>query len=336
MSDKPVLVFARWEPVTRDLFTEEHYARLDIHCALPDRRPLDDFTTDRATELLGQAEILVTSWGSPRLGRTALGLAPNLRLVAHAAGTVRDLVTDAFWERGVPLTSAATANAVPVAEFALAAILFANKRVFRLRDRYRDGRTWELWSEVEPGLGNYRKTVGLVGASRIGRRVIGLLAPHDLSVQVHDPYLTDDEATRLGVTRVGLDDLLATSDVVSLHAPSLPETNHLLDRRRLGLLHDGAVLINTARGALIDHEALVDELVSGRIDAVLDVTDPEILPEDSPLYELPNVLLTPHIAGSQGTETQRMATLAVEEVERFLAGEPLRHRVTRDDLARIA
>jgi phosphoglycerate dehydrogenase-like enzyme len=124
--------------------------------------------------------------------------------------------------------------------------------------------------------------------------------------------------------------------VVSLHAPSLPKTRHLLDARRLALLRDGATLINTARGALVDGEALERELVSGRIDAVIDTTEPEILPADSPLYELPNVVLTPHVAGSLGSETRRMAELAVEEIERFARGEPLRHALLADDLARVA
>jgi len=135
---------------------------------------------------------------------------------------------------------------------------------------------------------------------------------------------------------VELDDLLRRSDVVSLHAPSLPETQHLLDARRLALLRDGTVLVNTARGALVDGAALSKELVAGRIDAVIDTTDPEILPVDSPLYELPNVFLTPHIAGAMGTETQRMATLALDEIERFANGEPLAHEVKLEDFARIA
>lgn len=333
---RPVLVHLRWPYVTADLLTEAHHERIEARCTVRDREPLADLSAPEARATLAEAEILLTSWGAPRLDADVLAAAPNLCLVAHAAGTVKDLIDESFWERGILLSSAAAANAVPVAEFTLAAILFANKGVLRLRDHYRDHRRWTLWTDVVPGLGNYRRTVGLVGASRIGRRVIELLRPHDLRVLVHDPYLTDDDAAVLGVETAELDPLLAASDVVSLHAPSLPETHHLLDARRLALLRDGATLINTARGALVDLDALTAELVGGRIDAVIDVTEPEVLPADSPLYELPNVLLTPHIAGSQGTETQRMATLAIDEIERFLDGEPLLHGVTRADLDRIA
>jgi phosphoglycerate dehydrogenase-like enzyme len=336
VSGRPTLVHARWPAVTADLITDDQHRRIEELCRVPTREPLTDYSAEEAGVLLADAEILLTSWGAPRLGRTALGRLPRLRLVAHAAGTVKDLVTDAVWEHDIRISSAASANAVPVAEYTIAAILFANKGVHRLQQHYRDHRQWRLWSDVVPGIGNYRRVVGIVGASRIGRRVIELLAPFDLTVLVADPFLTDDEADLLGVRLVGLDTLLADADVVSLHAPSLPETHHLLDASALALLRDGATLINTARGALVDQDALTAELVSGRIDAVIDVTEPEVLPPDSPLYDLPNVLLTPHIAGSQGAETQRMADLAIDEIERFVSGRPLRHEVRRDDLDHIA
>lgn len=336
VAERPAVVFARMQAFTEHLLTDEHYERLDAICEVLDREPLESFKDERAAELLTRADILVTGWGCPRIGSRALALAPRLRLVAHAAGTVRDLVTDSFWAAGIPITSAADANAVPVAEFTVAAILLANKRAFRLQRLYRDVRDYRFWDREVPPMGNRGKVVGVVGASRIGRRVIELLRPFDLEVVLTDPYVDEDQAGELGVRLLELDDLLRTSDVVTLHAPSLPETYHLLDADRLAMLRDGAVLVNTARGALVDTAALERELASGRIDAVLDVTDPEILPADSPLYELPNVFLTPHIAGSQGAEVARLAHLAIDEIERFVRGEPLRFAVEQADLDRIA
>jgi phosphoglycerate dehydrogenase-like enzyme len=133
----------------------------------------------------------------------------------------------------------------------------------------------------------------------------------------------------MGARLVDLDEMLAVSDVVSLHAPALPETYHLMNARRLALLRDGATLVNTGRGSLIDTQALTAEASSGRIHAVLDVTEPEVLPATSPLYSLPNVLLTPHIAGSLGGELQRITQSAVDEVERYCAGREFAHPVTR-------
>jgi phosphoglycerate dehydrogenase-like enzyme len=333
---RPTVVLAMAPVLTPDLFADEHRARLAALADLPDPAPLTTFADPRAAALLPQVELLLTGWGSPRVDAATLARMPKLGAIVHAAGTVKEHVAREVLAAGVRVSSAAAANAVPVAEFTLAAILLSLKRAFRFQRLYRDVRALRLWPREVPGVGAYRKTVGIVGASRIGRLVIERLRPFDLTVLVCDPYLAADDAARLGVAVVALDDLLRRSDVVSLHAPSLPETRHLLDARRLALLRDGAVLVNTARGALVDGAALTAELVAGRIDAVIDTTEPEILPPDSPLYDLSNVFLTPHVAGALGTETQRMATLAIDEIERLAKGEPLAHEVRLDDWDRIA
>jgi phosphoglycerate dehydrogenase-like enzyme len=278
--------------------------------------------------------VVLGHWGCPAFDDDALAALPNVRLLAYGAGTVRGVVTPALWARGITVTSAAAANAVPVAEFTLAAILFANKGVFVSRERLRDPDGPRV-RRPRP-IGNVDKRVGLIGASLVGRRVIELLAPFDLEVAVADPYLTDDEAAALGVVKVELDELIATSVVVSVHAPDLPSTHHLVGAPQLALLADGATLVNTARAALVDQDALLLEVRSGRISAVLDVTDPDPLPPDHPLLELPNVFATPHVAGAQGSELQRLADLAITEIERYAQGLPPLHPVVEADLERIA
>jgi phosphoglycerate dehydrogenase-like enzyme len=296
------------------LFTERSLARLRE-------------VADVVDAPLGDVELLLTGWGSPPVDEAALAAAPALRAIVHAAGSVKSRVTPACWARGILVSSAADANARPVAEFTLAMILLANKAAPRAERLYRERREHiDVLAEL-PGVGNLDKTVGVIGASRIGRRVIDLLRPFDLTVIVHDPYLAES---------VPLDDLMAAADVVTVHAPSLPSTRHLLDARRLALLRDGATLVNTARGALVDHAALIAELRAGRISAVLDVTEPEPLPPDSPLFDLPNVVLTPHIAGALGTEVRRLGDAAVAEVARYAAGEPFAHPLTAADLDRVA
>jgi phosphoglycerate dehydrogenase-like enzyme len=282
-----------------------------------------------------EAEVLITGWGCTPLDAAVLRRLPRLRAVLHAAGSVKPLVTEACWERGLLMSSAAAANAVPVAEFTLGAILLAGKDTLRMRALYADRHAHPGPAETTH-LGNHRRRVGIVGASRIGRRVIALLRPFDLDLAVHDPFLTERAAGELGIPALPLDELVARSDVLSLHAPALPETRHLMDGRRLALMPDGATLVNTARGSLVDTAALTAALVSGRISAVLDVTDPEPLPPGSPLYGLPNVLLTPHIAGALGNELERLGVVVVEELERLLAGAPLRYGVRRADLDHIA
>ncbi|MFD9568598.1 hydroxyacid dehydrogenase [Streptomyces sp. NPDC059982] len=283
--------------------------------------------------VLARAEVLFTGWGCPPLNEEALRRMPRLRAVVHAAGSVKHHVTEACWKRGLLVSSAAAANALPVAEYTLAAILFANKRVLEAAHAYRVARGPVDPLHRYPRAGNYRKTVGLVGASLIGRRVLELLRPFDLSVLVNDPYADPAEVTALGGEPCSLDELLRRSDVVSLHAPLLPQTHHLLDASRLGLMPDGATLINTARGSLVDTAALTEELVTGRLHAVLDHTEPEVLPAASPLFNLPNVLLTPHVAGSLGGELDRLAATAVEELERYARGLGFRHAVDPGRLA---
>jgi phosphoglycerate dehydrogenase-like enzyme len=162
------------------------------------------------------------------------------------------------------------------------------------------------------------------------------LRAFDLQVLISDPYLTTAQAAELGAELVDNDTLFRRSDILSVHAPLIPETVGLVDARLLALLPDGAVLINTARGKIIDAEALIRECVSGRIDAVLDVTEPEPLPPDSPLLDLPNVFITPHVAGAVGNEIARLGEMAVGELERLVAGQPLQHAISPIELGRLA
>ncbi|MEO3974162.1 hydroxyacid dehydrogenase [Streptomyces sp. CAU 1734] len=336
--ERPGVLLAMGPGVAERLFGERHRERLTSLARTDPLLVAHDLSDPEPAvrSALAGAEVLLTCWGAPPLTAEVLDRAPRLRAVVHAAGSVKHHITDACWARGVRVSSAAAGNALPVAEFTLAAILFAGKRVLRSAGRYRELRSAHDWAGELADGGNYRRTVGIVGASRIGRRVIELLRPFDLDVLLHDPYVTEADAAGLGVVPVGLDELCGRSDIVSVHAPELAETRRMIDERRLALLPDGATLINTSRGSLIDEDALLAELVTGRIDAVLDVTDPEVPAADSPLYTLPNVLLTPHVAGSLGSELHRLADLALDELERYGQGLPFTDPVSADDLRRSA
>lgn len=309
---------ARLQKLTRVDLDRPHHGVLDPGAVDPD------------------SEVMLTCWGAPLLDSAALEALPKLRAVVHAAGSVKGIVTAACRERGIEVSSAASVNALPVAEYTLAMILLANKRVPWLARSYQDVRAGWHPHVLPDSVGNFGPTVGIVGASLIGRRVIELLRPFDLHIVLYDPFVDAITAVELGVELVSLDDLCARSDVVSLHAPALSSTRHMIDARRLALMGDGATLINTARGMLVDTDALTEELVSGRLHAVLDHTEPEILPGGSALYGLQNVVLTPHIAGSQGNELRRMGAAAIDELERFTEGRPFEHPVDYDALERSA
>ncbi|MEU3524018.1 hydroxyacid dehydrogenase [Streptomyces sp. NPDC038707] len=335
MTERPRALFAMTARNVPAVFPPRLLERLRACVDIDPALVAEDFTAPRVRQALARTEVLVTGWGCPRLDPAVLDAAPRLRAVLHAAGSVKGFVTPEVWRRGIAVSSAAEANARPVAEYALAMILLAGKDVFALRDDMRARRAFPH-DGVLPGIGNHGRRVGIVGASRVGRRLIELLRPHDLDVTLADPYVDDAEAARLGVRLLPLDDLLRTSDIVSLHAPRTAETRHLVDARRLGLMRDGAVLINTARGALVDHDALVAHLRSARLSAVLDVTDPEPLPPGSALYDLPNAFVTPHLAGSLGNEVARLGRAMVEEAERLTSGAALRHAVDPAVLERTA
>ncbi|MFF0446298.1 hydroxyacid dehydrogenase [Streptomyces sp. NPDC004609] len=320
------------------LFTDRHLARLTALARTDPRLIAHQLTgpDPRTRTALATAEVLLTCWGAPELNAAALEAAPRLRAVVHAAGSVKHHITAACWERGLAVCSAASANALPVAEYTLAAILLSGKRVLRSARLYEGLRSSHDWRRELADAGNYRRTVGIVGASRIGRRVIELLRPFDVRVLLYDPYATDADVSALGVVRTDLDGLCRRSDIVSVHAPELATTRRMIDARRLALMPDGATLINTSRGSLVDGDALLAELVSGRLYAVLDVTEPEVPDGDSPLYTLPNVLLTPHVAGSLGNELHRMADLALDELERYGKGLPFAEPVSAETLERSA
>lgn len=317
-------------------FQEPQLRRLRSLVQLGEPVCTDDLDARPARQRLGDIEVLLTSWGAPGLTAERLAAAPSLRAVFHCAGSVREIVTDEVWRRGLLVTNAADYNAIPVAEFTLAAVVFAGKKAPFLAQDARTHRDDWSYSVRRGELSNRGRTIGVVGLSRVGRRVLERLRDLDVDVLVADPYADAAEVAAAGATLVELPHLLRGCDVLTLHVPSLPATRHLIGAAELALLRDGATVINTARGAVLDTAALERECAAGRLDAILDVTDPEPLPADSVLYELPNVMITPHIAGSLGAETRRMSESALDELERFLSGQPPHAAVTPDEFAASA
>ena len=278
---------------------------------------------------VAEAEVILTSWGCPLIDAGFLDTAPRLRLVLYAAGSIRGFVTDAFWERGVRVSSAYALNAIFVAEYTLAVILFSLKHGWR-QMREPGG----LRSQVP---GTFGATIGLVSLGAVGRLVRKMLRPHQLKVLAYDPLLTDEEVRRMHVHAVGLDQLFRVSDVVSLHTPLLPETRGMVTGAHIESMRPGATLINTARGAIV-REAELAAVLERRpdIQAVLDVTDPEPPRSGSPLLTLRNVVLTTHIAGAIGPERRRLGRGMVEELRRYVRREPLRWEMTREQVQLMA
>ncbi len=295
-----------------------------------------DLTSAELAERLPGFDAVVTGWGSPRFTDEVLAAADRLRLIAHSAGTIKAMLPPAVFQRGIVVTHAAVAFATAVAEMSLLLTMLLLRQAHKQDRMLKAGESWGKAQSPRLGQEITGQRVGVVGAGYTGRAFIKLLRALDVEVWVYDPYLNEEGAVQLGVRRVALDELLTCCPVVSLQAPSTPETHHMIGARELSLLQDGAILINTARSWLVDQKALLSELQSGRIQAALDVFDQEPLPVDHPFRQLDNVFLTPHVAAATFQARQRQGQTVVEEMRRFFSGQPLQYQVTLEKLAIMA
>ncbi len=284
-------------------------------------------------KLLPRADACITSWGVAQLDSDVIAAAPRLKAMAHMGSSVKRFVSDALWKKGVHVTTAAPALAEDVAITALGLMLVGMKRIWPLGQHVRSGG----WRESPwwPSREIRHKTVGIIGASHVGRHLIRLLKPFEVNILLYDPFVNRETAAELGVKKATLEEMLSQADIVTLHAPAKPDTIRMLNANRLALMKDNALLINTARGTLIDEAALIAELSKGRFFAFLDVTDPEPPAPDSPLRRLENVVVVPHLAGCI-EDCGRMGEMAVEELRRFFAKEAPLYQITPEMFKRIA
>jgi phosphoglycerate dehydrogenase-like enzyme len=238
-----------------------------------------------------------------------------------AAGTLKVIAAAHWWPgigdmarqiegSGVEVIDASDACNQAVAEWSLGALICGIRRVDYFNRELKAGR-WPSWRGTTGILNG--KTVGLVALGRVGRWLLKYLAPFDVRILVYDPGVSEEEAARLGVEKVSLEELMSSSDAVSLHAPVLESTRDMIGRKELALLRDGCLLVNSARSHLIQNEALRKELQSGRIHAWLDVFENEPIGElEQYLFELDNVVITPHIAGTTDDMFERCGRFAIE------------------------
>jgi phosphoglycerate dehydrogenase-like enzyme len=284
---------------------------------------------------LKDLEVLFSTWGMPTLTPEQIALFPSLKAVFYAAGSVKGFAGP-FLDKGIAVVSAWRANAIPVAEFTLAQILLSCKGYFRNSRDCRDPEL-RLNGGCHRGRGVFGEKIGLIGCGMIARHLIGLLKPFNLKVLVYDPYLSEEDAAKLGVEKADAVRIFKECFVVSNHLPNLPSLRSELDKELFSLMREGATFINTGRGAQVDEAGLI-AVMKKRDDltALLDVTDPEPPPGDSPFYKMPNVRLSSHIAGSLGDEVVRMADYVIEDFERWDAGLPLQHAVSKDMLDKMA
>jgi phosphoglycerate dehydrogenase-like enzyme len=329
-------------PVVAILIGKNHYkrmlnpatwAKLDSFADIVEHPGDEPAAKPDLLDILPAADGCLTSWGVAQLDAEVMAAAPRLKAMAHMGSSVKRFVSEALWARGIHVTTAAPALAEDVAMTTLGLMIVGMKRLWPLSQRVRQGGWRE--SPYWPSREIRHKVVGIIGASHVGRHLIRLLKPFQVQILLYDPFVTSEQALEIGVEKVELELLLGRADIVTLHAPAKPDTYHLLNADRLALMKDEALLINTARGALIDEAALIAELSQGRFFAFLDVTDPEPPSLDNPLRYLENVVVAPHLAGCI-EDCSHLGEMAVEELRRFFAGEPPIYQVRPDMFGRIA
>lgn len=285
----------------------------------------DELSESDLRERIEGVDVCVTGWGSPQITSEVVERADALELIAHTGGSVATIASEATYDAGIRVVSANDPMAEFVAEHVLGTMLAARRRIPDFDRAMKGGKETES-IPVESLIG---AEIGLVGLGSIGRYLLDHLRSFDVSVAVYDPYLDDGALADYGFAeRASLETALSGSDIVSIHASRTPETVGMLDGERLAKLDDGALLVNTARAELVVEEALLAELRSGRISAVLDVFHEEPLPADHELRGMESVLLTPHVGGSRVRPPLTEAVL--DDIEDYLAGEPLEHGIPRE------
>jgi D-3-phosphoglycerate dehydrogenase len=275
---------------------------------------------------VADAEILVTQLAP--MSRGMLERLPRLKLIAVSRGGPVNIDMAAARDHGVTVVNTPGRNSSAVAEFTLGAILAETRKIRVGHEALRAGE-WrgDLYRADVTGRELCEMTVGVVGYGNIGTKVVRLLRAFGARILVHDPYIQlAPEDSAAGVELVAFDRLLAESDVVTMHARVTPETTRMMDAGAFAAMKPGALFVNTARGPLCDYDALTRALTDGHLgSAMLETFAVEPVPTDWPLLSLPNVTLTPHIAGASVRTVTYAAEQAAEEVRRYLAGEPPRN-----------
>ncbi|MFV2064139.1 MAG: hydroxyacid dehydrogenase [Chloroflexota bacterium] len=321
-------------------FAEFRHAKFDRPSSW-EEPPAPDAATDRKLiELVAGADALVVSHGAPRISAQIMDACPSLRFIGELEGDrfAQRIDVEAAWQRGIRTVDTTNGTSYGVSEWALALALIGLRNAGDLYRRMVVGRQ----ERFHPGFlddRGYRggelggKTVGLIGCGIIGRRLLELLAPFHCPAFVHDPYVPRELADIYDVTLTSLDKVMSLSDVVFCLAPITPATRGMLGVHEFALMRDDAVFVNVSRGAVVQSEALISELQSGRITAALDVFDPEPMPAGSPMRDLPNVFLSPHIGGVTPDSRRRLFALMVDELERFFAGHETRYDLLPSTIA---
>jgi len=293
------------------------------------------FSESDMAEAIKDVDICITHWGCPVFTKEVTGNANRLKLIAHAAGSVAYMITDYVYDKGIKVCSSNSIMAKYVAEATLAYILTGLRRIpFYDSNMKRNG----LWESNMLDIDSlFQKRVGMIGLGTVGKYFLDMLRPFNANIKIYDPFISQSSLANHPEAKLcSMEEVLSWADIISVHSSLTPDTFHMLNKDKLKLIKNRALLVNTARGAIIDESALIDELSTGRFNAVLDVYEKEPLPVNSPLRGLENVILIPHMAGmAGGPEREQMTFAMIEEIKRFINNKPLQYEISYEKYKRM-
>ena len=321
-----ILVTIPNEVTGKTFATEENIRRLQaLGEVIVNDKPCNP-TREELRDALEDVDVCLCGWGVPAFDEFVLEKANKLKFIAYTAGSVHGIVSDAMYDRGIRISAGNEGFARSVAEGTVAYILSAQRRLRKYEDYMRnDG--WTPWPFFNEGL--LDKTVGVVGYGAVSRHLLPLLKVFNTKIKLFSNHMTAEQVEELGAEKCTLEEIVSTCDIVTLHCSNSPANNDLVGERLLGMMKDGALLVNTSRGNVLDEEALGREVMSGRLRAALDVFKEEPPIMDSPLRKSENVLLIPHMAGPTIDQREVAARYVIEDIERLQKGLPLHHEITK-------
>ncbi len=253
-------------------------------------------SADELKEKIKDCDTYITCWGSPALTPEILDCAPKLKLLTHLGSTVVPVVCDEVYKRGIKVISGFDYYSKSTAEGAVAYMLAALRNIPFYCERLKRGKIWREVDDYTDGL--LYKSVGIVGFGGVGRYVAQMLKPFDTQIKVYDiAQISKEEKEQYSITQCDIEEIFTTCDIISLHLPYNDSTYHIIDDALLSKTKSGALLVNTARGAVVDEQAMIKHLKSGDFNAALDVYEKEPIDLNSPLLLIDNVLMLPHQAG---------------------------------------
>lgn len=319
-----ILIAMSDNEVTRSFLTDENLEMLSRLGTIYWDHSIETIAPEWLRDHLPGMDVCICGWGVPRFDAALLEKADSLKLVAYVAGSVFNIVSDEMYARGIRIVCGNEMFAQSVAEGTMAFMLASLRKIVSYDRRVHSG----LWrSEMFTSESLLGKTVGLVGYGAITRHLIPMLKPFHVKIKLFSKHMTPEAAEALGVQKASLEEIFSSCDIVSLHCARSTENYHLIDRRLLQLLRDGAVLVNTARGDIIDEAALAEELGTGRFQAVLDVYEQEPLPVDSPLRSMENVILLPHTGGPTTDRRPVCARIVIDDIAHLKNNLPLENEI---------